>query len=1106
MAKIIASILGPYFLLSLLGTVISFTPSHLAGSAITSRNGQQISSDETDATIFAFQTTRCSRRQRHSRLFSSSTKKESTAPRTRVPYQKVVRPAPDLPDALFLGYLVEYLQDHFDLPPRMPMVYKKSLPPDDDDDDDTPRKANRYIVSFDSSMSPSAEATRMNIEVVGIYTDESSDDKASSSSPAVPSMAMVVVHKDASSEAASKKLPPMLQNLFADSEKRILKALDRGLEDFVAGKVKFTSARPDPQTEEAQSAQEAMLAEIMDESDEMNESKAGRSLPNDVVDADIVVKTDKKEEQARAKKDDASLSARREAAMKSMNQKTAADGMKVEEEIQGKGLDFAVQAAKRAAAKRQTNKEDFAVAAAAKKVAASSKRSKTTEPEAVDTTVSSDDIDPMSIDTSSIRPPMLDEDPNVPRAFRQTISSPKARLEKKSTKGSKTEEVRSKTSETSERDAKIDSVVNSVNERKRSKGGDVPASERGPFNTVDQGTMDDEITKATQEALDELEGEDMTPEELLANVMNYGDEQKKEKSEGGGFVSGAFEKAKEILVEQKMRRDERTRKNVIDKVTAEMKGLAPDIADPPMPGVQELSQEEELRRMFEAGERIADGRITTKTSSDVAAAMETEAANAEVDSVIAKEKSISGHARILDDELAELEIRINKSPGEEFDGPGKNPMFDIFSGPEVYNPNVDPETAVNWPGAQPGTKVIRLPKELDEAVRQAVFAAEVLASLKESESDGMSVKRYHVGERELTQQQVDNLRTVVAEAADIGIIPDPLMVMSERSRLQMLLDELWHQPEERIRDITTSYKDILLSDNFVSLIKERLTQMADRDIEALRQDDDSLESAHTRERELLGQLVVYAQLLLKEAKALGAELEAQQLEVIRSICKVAMDPSHQTEEDTALALTDVVRDMRPLLDEAFVAYLKYAVAEEEGRLARAGVLDDPEHNQWLFVLKVVQQGVYAEIAVGISRYIDHIWYVLRMETVAERRMLLSKLIDAMPTLDVRPFVQVVENIAGSLGESAEGEFSDYVALGEMTNKVLQLHRDVKELLPPERIDVMSRDADEWVADRKKRMLEMRKLTKQRLKAASATEHLDGEIEDLGRRGEMERIE
>ena len=82
--------------------------------------------------------------------------------------------------------------------------------------------------------------------------------------------------------------------------------------------------------------------------------------------------------------------------------------------------------------------------------------------------------------------------------------------------------------------------------------------------------------------------------------------------------------------------------------------------------------------------------------------------------------------------------------------------------------------------------------------------------------------------------------------------------------------------------------------------------MAERDLEALRRDDSSLEEAHSLERELLSELVLYAQLLLKEARALGAELESQQLEVIRSVCKVAMDPSHRTEEETALALSDAV--------------------------------------------------------------------------------------------------------------------------------------------------------------------------------------------------------
>ena len=618
-------------------------------------------------------------------------------------------------------------------------------------------------------------------------------------------------------------------------------------------------------------------------------------------------------------------------------------------------------------------------------------------------------------------------------------------------------------------------------------------------------TQTDEIAKAANDALSEIaeQGKEMSPEELLESVMQFGEQQEREKAVGDGFVSGAFEKAKDLLREQKENRKDR-----VVSTTTQSNDLAPDDTVSRKANAKELTPEEEVRRMFQAGERIADGRITRVQSprgETSVTASGSETTEEDVDLLISQDKTVSRHARVLEDELTELEVRINKSPGEDLDGPAKNPMFDILSGPEVYNPNVDAETAVNWPGAKRGSKKIRLPKELDEAVKQAKFTTEVLLGLKEVEtSDGSS--KYTIGDRELSESQIANFQAVVDEAVEVGLIEDPLEIKAEASRLQILLDELWSHPEERTREIASNYKDLLLSDNFAQLVKQRMNAMADRDLDALRRDDDSLESTHARERELLAQLVVYAQLLLTEARALGAELESQQLEVIRSICKVAMDPSHQTEEETSMALTDAVRDMRPLFDDCFIAYLKYAVAEEEGRLARAGVLDDPEHNRWLFVLKIVQQGVYTEIARGINRYIEHIWYILRMETPKERRMLLEKLVDVMPTLDVRPFVQVVQNIVGSLGEGVQGDFDGVTPLGEMTNKILQLHRDVKEVLPPKRIAEMSRDADEWAAKQKERLLEQRNLTKQRLKASQSTEHLDDEIESFGRKGEMERFD
>ncbi|MGK3745803.1 MAG: hypothetical protein ACI90V_012664, partial [Bacillariaceae sp.] len=573
-----------------------------------------------------------------------------------------------------------------------------------------------------------------------------------------------------------------------------------------------------------------------------------------------------------------------------------------------------------------------------------------------------------------------------------------------------------------------------------------------------------------------------------------------EEEPGSGFVSGAFEKAKELMKDRHKQIQERKQQQVGFKEVEKKESIRPNIVNPyDDTDDRELTPEEELRQMFAAGQKIADGKINQSTAMNDAGSSikSTGTTEADVDRLIAEEKTVSKYARILDDELVELEVRINSSPASQLDGPQENPIFDVMSGPEVYNPNVD-QDAVNYPGAIPGTADVKLPKELSEAIKQAKFATGVLMNLKlveTKDTSGNKKVQYFSGEKELSTKQVENLQTMVEEASRAGIIDDPVDMMAERSRLQLLLDELWDQPEERYLEIASNYKELLLSDRLVALIRDRLTAMADRDLDALRRDDESLREPHEKEREILGQLVVYAQSLLKEVRALGAELEAHQLEIVRSICKVAMDPSHTTEEETAMALSDAVRDMRPLLDDAFVAYLKYAVAEEESKLARAGVLDDPDYNQWLFVLKIVQQGVYAEIAKGINRYIDHITYVLRMETPRQRRLLLEKLIDDMPTLDVRPFVQVIDSIVGSLGDGVNGNFDGLVELGEMTNKVLQLQHDVQEFLPPDRIAEKSRDADEWAAKQKKRLMEQRKIGEQRLQAAKDTSSRADEVED-----------
>lgn len=83
-----------------------------------------------------------------------------------------------------------------------------------------------------------------------------------------------------------------------------------------------------------------------------------------------------------------------------------------------------------------------------------------------------------------------------------------------------------------------------------------------------------------------------------------------------------------------------------------------------------------------------------------------------------------------------------------------------------------------------------------------------------------------------------------------------------------------------------------------------------------------------------------------------------------------------------------------------------------------------------------------------------------------------------------------DNIVSSLGTTVKGDFTEGVILGEMTNQLLQLQRDVSELLPEEKIDELSKDADAWAATQRQRLLERRKVTRQRLEAARQTGDVD----------------
>jgi hypothetical protein len=947
----------------------------------------------------------------------------------KVIYQKVIRRNPK--NQMFLPSLIDYIQTQFEVPKDLPMIYTSTVPDSKGDGDNS---SDGYsILELDSPLSRNSDLTRMEIEVVGIYTDK--DNEGGSN---MPSMAMVVVKKMNLSETGDL----MMKRMFDDSESKIVKVLDSGLDDFIDGKIQVGVGGSGSANGVEMATGEWSALDSLDDYEGFNE---GDGIMEDL----MVASTGKRTKNIKA--EDGIVDA---VVTNIEPEESTGDQIPptstVEKPTETKSPeveDFAVQAAKIAAAKREKSlkeKEivtggDFAVESA--KVAAKARGLKKQKPKKkkevppqtpakMSDAVLSKEVrqgDSMELPTTGVSPMLKNLGKKGKSSFQVKISTPDkfTKRNKVFDKAIANAQKDQHTKDELKRQRKVNLVndssvdASSLSEDERQKDLDsilfrgVSTQEaKSPEVNIEDGkiTKSDEeieqdVLKAAMNIMPGSVGDEsekgMTAEELLKDILKFGDEQEKEELDGSGFVKGAFSKAKEITnngnkVGVKELSDTA---DFVENIKYEEDSASGTINE-------KLSAEEELKRIFAAGESIAEGRIARSMDpqqnsiTDKNAGSDSVVTDQYVDELIEADKTVPGNARTLDDELAELELRISKSPGEDTEAFGPNALFDVFSGPEVYNPNVDPLTSVNWPGAQVGTRTdVRLPPELSEAVKSANFASRLLSKMVEEEQDD-ETKVFYIDGKKISNEQVERLQRAVDEGVTVGLIQDPIQYMKERSRLDMLVNELVTQPEERFDEISTFYKDLLLSDNFVTLLKEKLREMANSHVEMQRSGEDptELEEKHSKERHVLGKLVKYSQLLLKEVQALGAELEATQVEVIRSICKVAMNPDHKTEEETAEALTDAVRDIKPLLDESFVAYLKYAISEEQGRLARAGVLDDPEHNRWLFVLQIVQEGVYAELAVGVKRYIDHISYVLRMDTKRERRQLVSKLIDVMPSM------------------------------------------------------------------------------------------------------------
>eukprot|EP00968_Pinguiococcus_pyrenoidosus_P016010 scaffold1505_cov256-Pinguiococcus_pyrenoidosus.AAC.10 len=212
--------------------------------------------------------------------------------------------------------------------------------------------------------------------------------------------------------------------------------------------------------------------------------------------------------------------------------------------------------------------------------------------------------------------------------------------------------------------------------------------------------------------------------------------------------------------------------------------------------------------------------------------------------------------------------------------------------------------------------------------------------------------------------------------------------------------------------------------------------------------------ASEADRAALKSLNEYALSLAEQLQEMVRLAEQQQLEKIARLCRVAQEDMEKLPKE--------VRRMRSLFDSEFIAYLRYAIEKETADIAKQGMNPEREPSEWLQVLNIIRKGVLAERAEDVKGDVEMLQIAMAPNDPKARTHLLRRLIEEKMIPEDLPRVrQTALNMAGNfeihttqekIREALErAEAGEVTEQDDLDTRVLQLGKDIMEILPDERI-------------------------------------------------------
>jgi hypothetical protein len=215
-------------------------------------------------------------------------------------------------------------------------------------------------------------------------------------------------------------------------------------------------------------------------------------------------------------------------------------------------------------------------------------------------------------------------------------------------------------------------------------------------------------------------------------------------------------------------------------------------------------------------------------------------------------------------------------------------------------------------------------------------------------------------------------------------LPDPPGYSLDQQRLSTLLTELSRTPAEIHDSIIDSYRELLLSENMLYLLKCA-----------------NATSVELQERKFYQKITEKTITLTAELGALVKSESVRHLETIHEVCEIAAQFQH--DEDKFLERMQYVK---PRFDTALLAYLSYAISEETLHIRQRGLDPDLAPSQWLQVLIIVQRGVSAEFEHRYQLLLEPLLLVVRFDDPELRSEIFRRFVSITPTMDL-PYLKAL---------------------------------------------------------------------------------------------------